>query len=61
MHSEKKEKMIQFLASKIVMLLICFHLVNSHIYETFPFSDIHQDILAHRYQFYFIEIQNPYF
>ena len=42
----------------IVMVLICFHLLNFHTYETFPFSDLHQDILAHRYQFYFIEILN---
>ena len=42
----------------IVMVLICFHLLNFHTYETFPFSDLHQDILAHPYQFYFIEIQN---
>ena len=42
----------------IVIVLICFHIVNFHTYETFPFSDLHQDILAHRYQFYFIKIQN---
>ena len=42
----------------IVMVLICFHLLNFHTYKTFPFSDLHQDILAHRYQFYFIKIQN---
>ena len=38
----------------IVMVLICFHLVNFLIYETFPFSDLYRDFLAHRYQFYFI-------
>jgi hypothetical protein len=26
---------------------------NFHTYKTFPFSDLYQDILAHRYQFYF--------
>ena len=41
----------------IVMVLICFHLVKFHTYETFPFSDLYQDFLAHPYQFYFIEIQ----
>ena len=35
------------------MVLICFHLVNFRTHKTFPFSDLHQDILAHRYQFYF--------
>ena len=42
----------------IVMVLICFHLVNFHIYESFPFSDLYQDFLMHQHQFYFIEIQN---
>ena len=26
---------------------------NFHTYKTFPFSDLYQDILAHRYRFYF--------
>ena len=37
----------------IVMVLICFHLANFHIYESFPFSDLYQDFLVRRYQFYF--------
>ena len=37
----------------IVMVLICFHLVNFRTYKTFPFSDLHQDFLMHQHQFYF--------
>ena len=35
------------------MVLICFHLVNFRTHNTFLFSDLYQDFLVRRYQFYF--------
>ena len=42
----------------IVMVLICFHLVNFHTYETFPISDLSQDFWYININFIFTEIQN---
>ena len=42
----------------IVMVLICFHLVNFHTYKTFPFSDLCQDFWYININFIFTEFQN---